>query len=464
MASPPRRKAPALKPMPFFKRREIPPKPVAEPPTVIDLDDTKSPSSSQGAAPASQPAPENKEPKEMNDLERWGRSKAVHASMLKLDEERRRRETEKRRKAKAKAAKEDSQQKAQAQDRHRSSKRRKSSEDELIEILDDNDESDESSRLRKSFQDYAPSSSNDVAPAIVTPSDIDRILADYKRQTEEREKARAAAAAAASSFTDPPLSRSISIEPQPTQGVSQDPSDAFKDIIIEILVVSGIKDTKAKIFSRKFGQTLGRVRQTWGMMQGFSQEQLDQLILVWQNTTRVFDSTVPRSLGIRFDREGKMYLENSGRRGSMSRRDRDEQAAIQEGISPGECKVYFDAMWEEDFEAMIKAREEAREREAAAWDLTEDVENAEPEEVVTGISLKVKPMMVTLRGKNFKDLKLKVKPNMTVGGVIAMIKKEREMDEDTQIELRFEGDDLEEDTTLEDADIEDDVQIDVVLR
>ncbi|KAF3920684.1 hypothetical protein ABW21_db0208136 [Orbilia brochopaga] len=444
MASPPRKKGPNLKPMPFFKRREIAPKPVQ--PTVIDLDDPKSPPSSQGA-PASQPTVEKKE-RVLTDLEVWGRSKAVHASIVKREEERRRQEAEKRRKARAA---QEEKQKAQAQGQPRSSKRRKSSEGETIQISDDSDD-DGGSRMRKSFQDDTPSSSND-APAIVKPSDIDKILADYKRLQEEKKAAAAA---------EP--SRSISVEPQATQGLSQDPSDAFQNVVIGILIVSDIEGTKPKIFSRKFAQSLGRVRETWGMMQGFSPEQLDRLILVWQNNTRVFDSTVPRSLGFRFDREGKMYLEGAGRRGSLTRRDRDEQAALQEGIAPGECKVLLHAMWEEDFEAMIKAREEARERERAAWDLTSEVENIEPDEVVSGISLKVKPIMVTFRGKNFKDLKLKVKPNMTVGEVITMIKKERGMDEDAEIGLRFEGDDLEEDTPLEDADIDDDVQIDVVLR
>ncbi|KAJ6263467.1 hypothetical protein Dda_2031 [Drechslerella dactyloides] len=458
MASPPRRKLPALKPMPGFKKRQIPPKP-AEPPAIIDLDDSKSPASSQGAAPASQTAPEKKDPKEMNDLEYWGRSKVVHASMLKRDEERRRQEAEKRRKAKAKAA-EQEKQKTEAQDRQRSSKRRKSSEDVTIEISDDDDDN---SRPRKTSNDdmYTPASSNDAGPTIATPSDVDRVLAEYRRKTEE--KAAAAAAAAAASANKPPP-RSISIEPHPTQAASQDPNDAFKDVIIDILIVSQIAGTKPKIFSRKFGQTLGRVRQTWGMMQGFLPEQLDQLILVWQNTTRVFDSTVPRSLGVGFDREGNMYLETAGRRMNMDRRDRDEQAAVQEGITPGDCKIVFDAMWEEDFEAMIKAREEAREREAAAWDLTDEVDEVDAEEAVTGTTLKVKSILVTFRGKNFKDLKLKLKPNMTVGEAILMIRKERELDEDTDIELRFEGDELEEDTTLEDADIEDDVQVDVVLR
>lgn len=45
-----------------------------------------------------------------------------------------------------------------------------------------------------------------------------------------------------------------------------------------------------------------------------------------------------------------------------------------------------------------------------------------------------------------------------------MMRDQRKLDEDTEIELHFDGEELEEDMTLQEADIEDEYQIDVILR
>ncbi|EWC44606.1 hypothetical protein DRE_06595 [Drechslerella stenobrocha 248] len=463
MASPTRKPPqPKLKALPGFKPRRVVPRPKpAEAPAVIAIDDDDPSASSQGPAAALQAATAKKERRELDDLANWGRSKAVHASMLKVEEERMRQEAESRRKAKAKE-KLDAEAAKQRQHLHRSPKRRKDAAEGVVEVVDDDGDDDDyeddksrSCRPRKSSEGatFTPSQPLSVENAIIEPSDIDKVLADYRKQVEAR-----AAAAATLAQTAPTV---LSSQPYVA---SQGPADASKNIIIGILVVSRIEGTKPKVFNRKFGQTLGKVRETWGEMQGFTADQIEKLVLVWQNDTRVFDSTVPRSLGIRFDKEGKMFLDGNQRRGSLGRVDRDEQEAIREGIDPDECKVYFDAMWLEDFEQMVKEKEAAREREAARWAADNDDGFSSDEEVVTGIALNVKSIMISLKGKNFKDLKLKVKPNMKVGDVVEMVRKQRGLDEEAGVELRFEGDELEEDMTLEEADIEDDVQIDVVLR
>lgn len=52
---------------------------------------------------------------------------------------------------------------------------------------------------------------------------------------------------------------------------------------------------------------------------------------------------------------------------------------------------------------------------------------------------------------------------MKISDVIKQIREERKIDDDTEIELHFDGDELELHVTLEEAEIENDFQIDVVL-
>ena len=53
---------------------------------------------------------------------------------------------------------------------------------------------------------------------------------------------------------------------------------------------------------------------------------------------------------------------------------------------------------------------------------------------------------------------------MKIREVIERMRDERKLGEDTEVELHFDGEELEEDMSLEEADIEDEFQIDVVLR
>ncbi|KAK6510974.1 hypothetical protein TWF506_010062 [Arthrobotrys conoides] len=409
--------------------------------TTIDL---TSPTASQATIPSASQEPKKSEAKkQLNDLDIFGRAKDVHVGMRIVSEAKRRKEAEARRQ-KAKAAEEEKKKIVPT----RTSKRRKSDDEKTILIDDeDNDDDKDPDFRRRKNRDSTLTPRGSVEP--VDPSEVDRVLEAFNKKKAEL--------AARSRVLSPP---SLTQLPASQQATSTDPADAYKEIIVQILIVSGIPGTKPMVFNRKFGQTLGKVRDTWARMQGFTNDQLPHLILVWQNETRVFDSTVPRSLGIRFDRDGKMYLGDKGKNYSLAKLDKDEREAIQNGINPEECRVLFTAMWDEEFEELMKQREAAKEREKA-FELSSDHED---EEVVTGIALISQMIEITLKGKHFEELKLKVKPGMKISEVIEKIRDERKLDEDTEIELRFDGDELEEDMTLEEAEIEDEFQIDVVLR
>ncbi|KAF3078592.1 hypothetical protein TWF569_008723 [Orbilia oligospora] len=412
-----------------------------EPSTTIDL---TSPTASQATVPSGSQDPKKTEKKkEFNDLEFFGRSKDVHAGMRIVAKAKRQKEAEAR-EQRAKAAAEE---KKKIEPR-RYSKRRKSDDEAAILIGDDeNDDGKDPDFLPRKNRDPTLTPRTSVEP--IDPSEVDRVLEAFNKKKAEVE--------ARSRVLSPPLSTQLLASQHATY---TNPADASKDIVIQILIISGIPGTKPMVFNRKFGQTLGKVRDTWARMQGFTEDQIQHLVLVWQNETRAFDSTVPKSLGIRFDRDGKMYLDGKGGNDSFSTLGKDEREAIRNGIKPDDCRIYFDAMWDEEFEGLLRQREAAKEREKAL-ELSSDHED---EEVVTGIALNTQMMEITLKGKHFKELQLKVKPSMKISEVIEKMRDERKIDEDTEIELHFDGEELEEDMTLEDAEIEDEFQIDVVLR
>ncbi|KAF3934101.1 hypothetical protein ABW19_dt0208117 [Dactylella cylindrospora] len=475
MASP-QGKKPVMKPM-FFKRKILPPKSQQKPKTdllesassntaSIVIDDSpsssKTPTSSQSASTAQKATSgrnatkkkEKRETGQLDDLEYWGRSKDVHAGMLRIEEERiREREAEHRRKVEEASALAKKKRQEQQDKRYssRASKRRKSDEGAIAISDEDSDDTDDTAH-RPRRPSAARTRSPSLLPELNAEADeVNKILEDYKRK-----QAQAKAAPPTTQVSQRAISENPPAGTQTNGRASTEPADKTKDIIVQILVVSRIEGVKPMVFNRKFGQTLGVVRTTWGKMQHFDESRVDRLVLIWRNETRVFDSTVPKSLGIRFDREGKMYIEDKNRRTSLARRQMEEEQAIHDGIKPDECKIVFDAMWEEDWEQLVKEREEAKN----AWELSGD-----DEEEVPGIALNVKPMFIMLKGKNFKQLKMKVKPTMKVSEVIQVIREERNLDEnDTEIELHFDGDELEEDMTLEDAEIEHEFQIDVILK
>ncbi|RVD83528.1 uncharacterized protein DFL_007914 [Arthrobotrys flagrans] len=440
MSSSQPRKKPVLKPMFFKKAKPIkddaeslsstPAGPALkkESSTTIDL---TSPTASQGTAPSgSQDVKIAEKKKELNDLERWGRARDVHVGMRMVSEAKRQKEAEARRqKAKAPAVEE-----KKRVHPIRSSKRRKSDDKTSILIVDDDNDDDKDSDFlpRKTTRDPTHTPRTSVEP--IDPDEFDRVLEAFNKRKAEV----AAEVAARSRVFSPPLSTQLPVSQRET---STDPADASKEIVIQILIISSIPGTKPMVFNRKFGQTFGKVRDTW-------------------NETRVFDSTVPKSLGIRFDKDGKMYLGAKGKRDGFETLERDETQAIQSGIKPDDCRIFFDAMWVDQYDDLMRQREAAKERERAL-ELSSDHED---EEVVTGIALNTQMIEITLKGKHFEELKLKVKPSMKICEVVEKMRDERKLDEDTEIELHFDGEELEEDMTLEEADIEDEFQIDVVLR
>jgi len=74
---------------------------------------------------------------------------------------------------------------------------------------------------------------------------------------------------------------------------------------------------------------------------------------------------------------------------------------------------------------------------------------------------KARNITVKLKGPGFDLLAVKVKPDSTVEELIEKMKDERELGDDVVIKLAFDGEDLEEDMTLIDAEIEDDFLVDV---
>ncbi|GJC99653.1 hypothetical protein ColKHC_08479 [Colletotrichum higginsianum] len=75
-----------------------------------------------------------------------------------------------------------------------------------------------------------------------------------------------------------------------------------------------------------------------------------------------------------------------------------------------------------------------------------------------------KKIKVLLKTKTDEPLKTSVRPSTTVGTIMALFRKMRGLATDAPISLMFDGDELEEDMTVEDADIGDMETIEVYIR
>ncbi|KAI5808453.1 ubiquitin-2 like Rad60 SUMO-like-domain-containing protein [Pyronema omphalodes] len=214
--------------------------------------------------------------------------------------------------------------------------------------------------------------------------------------------------------------------------------------IVNILITSPIDKTRPLIIKRKLDQTLKEVKEHWCKVQGFTQEQIESIFLVWKRSMRVSDYVSCKSLNIAVDGDGK----GEGDGGDNNEGNGEEK----EGWTGG--NIHFEAMTTEIFNR-IEAGEELEDEE-------EDEEETElkkqKEEDGERISL-------VLKTKGNKDeFKIKVRPNTTISDLIQAYRTAQKIPDDKKVVLYFEGDQLELDDTVTDADLEDMCMVDVHIN
>ena len=84
--------------------------------------------------------------------------------------------------------------------------------------------------------------------------------------------------------------------------------------IIQVLIISSIPGTEAKIINAKLNTGLGRARLKWVEHQNvsFTEEQLSRLILVWRSTLRIYDFTTCAGLKVKARPSGSLFIDEKG--------------------------------------------------------------------------------------------------------------------------------------------------------
>jgi len=226
--------------------------------------------------------------------------------------------------------------------------------------------------------------------------------------------------------------------------------------IVSILVDSRIAGTAPLMVRRKLNQRLKDVRMAWcdkQLIDGcpMTSANKEGIFLTWKGR-RVWDVTTAASMGIKVDGRGRVVGEADGPGGGVNR----------------DGNVHLEAWTPETFAAFEAQRESQRKASQAAdsfavSDDEEDGRYGEPEvqEVASRQAEKIK---IVLQAKGMEAVRLIVKPTTAIRTVVNGFRQASGIGEGKSVELWFDGERLEEESTIADADLEDMSGIDVLVK
>ncbi|KAJ0115500.1 hypothetical protein J7T55_012780 [Diaporthe amygdali] len=280
-------------------------------------------------------------------------------------------------------------------------------------------------------------SDDDVFENPTEPEDDDP-FAHFIERAREREAAAKAEAAAAASASRP------EIQPSTPEGAPYKRREPM--IEVKVFVQSRMaRFPELGPFGAKRGmnQNLGVIRRTfllWLRKMGRSVSGEDEaaIFLTWKRR-KIYDVSTGVSLGW-----NPSVAEDPSSSSSTS------------GFVRG--GVLLEAWTQEDFDEWIA--EEERERMMQRGDLVEDVPDDEPvEEQVDDAKVRI-----SIKEKDQKPFNLSVDKDMEIRLLVPAIRKIKKIPNDREIKLRYEGEWLEGNITVGEADIEDFCTVEMYLR
>ncbi|ODH47187.1 hypothetical protein GX48_06702 [Paracoccidioides brasiliensis] len=239
-----------------------------------------------------------------------------------------------------------------------------------------------------------------------------------------------------------------------TASINKPPDEPSKDSgpKVKILITSNIPDTTPLIVQRRLHQDLRDVRRAWCHRQGFDVDQTATVFLTWKGR-RLFDVTTCKSLGVQDERE-KLPL---------PLRDYYDDSVDDSSIA-----VHMEAVTEKLFEEQKRQLKKASLRESrksAVGELeAEDDNDDNDESEVQIIKEKEKMLFLTLKSPGLEELKVKVRSKTLISAIIRSFYEQRRIPADRKIQLIFDGDELDPESTVADNDIADLDAIDVRIK
>jgi hypothetical protein len=222
----------------------------------------------------------------------------------------------------------------------------------------------------------------------------------------------------------------------PSYGPSQPlPLPPPPDPVLQIFITSPLPDTKALIVQRKLSQPLREVRKAYCDKQQLLPEVADTTFLVW-NGSRLFDVTSCKSLGFRVEADGTI-LDGRGGLGSL------------EG-----SLVEMELFTPELFEAHRQQRARHLSADLEHEDQPEEAnkEDAEPN------------LKIIMKSKGLEEVRMTVKPSTAVSRMIGVFRQQRNIGEEKDVTLVFDGDRLNPQSSVADNDLADMDNIDVHIK
>ncbi|KAK6954057.1 hypothetical protein Daesc_004019 [Daldinia eschscholtzii] len=226
----------------------------------------------------------------------------------------------------------------------------------------------------------------------------------------------------------------------------EDPNDP----VVQILIHSHLDGVHTLMFRRKLSQKLTIVYQTWIEQQVAKhsvvpRSVLETMFFTWRGN-KVYPHTTLQTLGIKPERDGTLYPSWKG---------------DQEGYH-GRDKVFFEAWTQELYEEYLEEKEKQRLRDLGELIDDEPEEKQEPEQLQH--SQGEQKVRILFKAKDLQPTKATVRPSTTAAQLIKLYRRLANVPEDKTIELHWDGEVLEPETTVEEADIEDMDSLEVHIK
>ncbi|KAI1336871.1 hypothetical protein F5Y15DRAFT_189279 [Xylariaceae sp. FL0016] len=217
-----------------------------------------------------------------------------------------------------------------------------------------------------------------------------------------------------------------------------------------ILMISDIPNTKQFCFKYGLRQSLRVAFDTWKEQQlkilPHLRPVFQDIIFTWKGNM-LAETTSLETLGIKADREGNLY---------SSWRSESSQS---EGYRDSN-KVLIEAWTKDAYSEFLEQREKERQKELNG-DYESEEEAQEPEPVEEEVNDRVR---VVLKARDRPPQRAQVRTHTTAAMLVKVYRKMGKIPDDQTIELRCDGQVLDPETTIEEADIEDLDVVEVYIK
>lgn len=328
------------------------------------------------------------------------------------------------------------------------------SQDGTITILDDDDDDDVPTQTLpadSSYKDAVPrwvtKSLSNGTTSLSTPA-IDMASVEIVKDSDDDDEVEEVLAPSEEE-TDPDLQVFINAARQ-RLAESQE-SEASSEETFKVQVESAIPGTapadgKTLTFKLSASGPLGDLKTAWCAMLRIQHVELSHadVFFTWRGR-RLYNTTTLGGLGVATMGNELLYAGDAGDR---------------RGLSADRKKVVLKAWTEALYEEHVKSEERERLRRLGELDDDDGPGGADAAAAAAPQEPRVR---VTMRARQGEPVKVSVTASSTVGDLVAKFREKRNLPAEAKVSIHFDGERLDEGTTLEDADIGDEEQVEVHL-